>query len=43
MEQTVKLVYIKVKGTWVNTLIFKKFEKTEFVFEFSFMGITNEL
>ena len=33
IQNTVKLEYIKVQGTWVNTLIYKKFDVTEFVYE----------
>ena len=33
IQNTVKLEYIKVQGTWVNTLICTKFDATESVYE----------
>ena len=38
IQNTVKLKYFKVQGTWVNTLIYKKFDVTEFVYEYLFHG-----
>ena len=38
IQNTVKLEYIKVQGTWVNTLIYKKFDITEFIYECLFHG-----